>query len=219
MRIPQMLFVFLSQQVCYAFVHRIASCQRHTIPFTGLNSYPNGGGLLKNFYFLSELPWQNFSFYICISPPVWEVEPLKMEIAPRFRIQFQFPSKPPQMGANINTTQTETPALRVFMSENGSQRPLLFLLLFFRFRKAVKRCSETVCSAKPVGASTAFTASASLSYNGISYEERVLIMDAKDTEALAQQLHEIYHPLKMKLFQTLHGLQHPYIRTPAFLLQ
>ena len=33
-------------------------------------------------------------------------------------------------------------------------------------------------------------------------------MDAKGTDALAQQLSEIYHPLEMKSFQMLLGLQH-----------
>ena len=33
-------------------------------------------------------------------------------------------------------------------------------------------------------------------------------MDAKGTDALAQQLSEIYHPLEMKSLQILLGLQH-----------
>ena len=33
-------------------------------------------------------------------------------------------------------------------------------------------------------------------------------MDAKGTDALAQRLSEIYHPLEMKSFQILQGLQH-----------
>lgn len=33
-------------------------------------------------------------------------------------------------------------------------------------------------------------------------------MEAKDTDALAQQLSEIYYPLEMKSFQILQGLQH-----------
>ena len=33
-------------------------------------------------------------------------------------------------------------------------------------------------------------------------------MDAKGTDALAQRLSEIYHPLEMKSFQMLLGLQH-----------
>ena len=37
-------------------------------------------------------------------------------------------------------------------------------------------------------------------------------MDAKGTDALAQQLSEIYHPLEMKSFQMLLGLQHRIFR-------
>ena len=36
----------------------------------------------------------------------------------------------------------------------------------------------------------------------------VLIVDAKGTDALAQRLSEIYHPLEMKSSQILLGLQH-----------